>query len=227
MALVRISKDLHASVEEEITSFANKIYKEQIATLCPEASSLDVYDPEFATLCENLLWGEHAHLKDVMPTKWCVEPEKIDANFRLGDSRLMLFVRGVNGRKFKAPPKTSQWSPDVYIEEKHFDMVPWVRGFLTKRDEFEKAKTEHTNKFNGIKAQVRMFLNGCKSLNDAVKKWPDIKLWIPQRFLTELDRVVERTTRAAKEKEEADAAVAMLDTNLITSLGVMKAIQAA
>jgi len=226
MALVRISRSLHDTVENVINQFANKIYNEQIATLCPEAATNSVTDAEFAEYCESLLWGEHLHLKDQMPLKWCVQPENIDAHFKLDAINTRIRVTHPQ-RRIKVPPGTSSYSPDVSVPESEFGRVPWVRDFLVNRAAFETAKQEHTHKFNTIKQQVRAFLNGCKSLNDAVKKWPDIKLWLPDYTIAELERVVERTPRAIKEREEAELAVANMDTSLITSLGVMKAIHGA
>lgn len=50
-----------------------------------------------------------------------------------------------------------------------------------------------------VRNDVRTFLESCKSLNEAVKLWPDVRRYINKSYLTKLDA----KTEAAKKKESA------------------------
>jgi hypothetical protein len=54
-------------------------------------------------------------------------------------------------------------------------------------------------------------LGACKSLNEALKLWPDVRIYIPKEFLERVERKVERTTNSggaeAIKKVDTDAAV--------------------
>jgi hypothetical protein len=228
MALVRISKALIHDVENGIKSFASKVYDDTIATICPTAATNRSSDPAVIEFCERKLFGDDYHLKALVPGKWLKHPTRFDLHVRdvNNGNSLTYYVEAAPGAVLNAPPTVSDYAPDIVVTLEEFSLIDGIQEFFAQKALFTEARKVHVEKFNTILTQVLTFLNGSKSLNDAVKKYPDIKLWIPQSYLTELDRVVERTSRAAKEKADQESAVSELDLSLLASMGVMKTIQA-
>lgn len=225
MALVRISYALINDVEAGIVNFADKVERDTIDPLCPQAASEEVKGGEFAAYCEDLLWGEHLHLKDKIPSNWRQDCDHIQAHIKDENNKtiIRLSVSPEKGQ-FKGTPRTDRWGPSVNIKLQQCTL-PWVHDFFDKKAVYDTARAAHRVKFGTIKEQVLGFLRSSKSLNDAIKKYPDIKLWIPQAYLDSIERVVERKPREQREKEVVEQTMGSLDHSLLASMGVLKTIQ--
>lgn len=225
MALVRISFQLLNDVRNNIDSFGAKICAQNVNPLCPAAANSEVKGGEFADFCEGKVWGEFLHLKDQMPSKWCTESGLMYAYLKDENNStvIKLDIRPAKGN-FKFPPGTSTWSgPTTNIKVSECNLQ-WVHDFLAQKKVYDAALTAHNDKFNTIRNQVVGFLENSKSLNDAIKRYPDIKLWVPQEYLTRVEEVVERKPREVREKEVVEKTMTTLDHTLLASMGVMKTI---
>ncbi len=79
------------------------------------------------------------------------------------------------------------------------------------------ASDEIKQRWDKIRAQVNTFLDECKSLNEALKLWPQLNMYVPKEYL---DRVAEKAEAKPKESRAADA-LKNLDTNLAVSSAVI------
>jgi hypothetical protein len=79
------------------------------------------------------------------------------------------------------------------------------------------ASDEIKQRWDKIRAQVNTFLDECKSLNEALKLWPQLNMYVPKDYL---DRVAEKVEAKPKESRAADA-LKNLDTNLAVSSAVI------
>lgn len=79
------------------------------------------------------------------------------------------------------------------------------------------ASHEIKERWNKIRLQVLNFLDECKSLNEALKLWPQVNMYVPKEYL---DRVAEKVEAKPKESRAADA-LKSLDTNLAVSSAVI------
>jgi hypothetical protein len=79
------------------------------------------------------------------------------------------------------------------------------------------ASDEIYRRWDKIRLQVLNFLDECKSLNEALKLWPAVSMYIPKEYL---DRVAEKAEAKPKESRAADA-LKNLDTNLAVSSAVI------
>ena len=52
-----------------------------------------------------------------------------------------------------------------------------------------------SNKWNKTEEQVMLFLGKCKSLNEAIKLWPQVALYIDEEDMERFNRKVERKAR--------------------------------
>jgi hypothetical protein len=58
--------------------------------------------------------------------------------------------------------------------------------------DWRKLSIETDARWHLIKSEVLAFVDTCKSLNEAVKLWPDIKRYVSQDYVDRLDRVVDK-----------------------------------
>jgi len=76
-----------------------------------------------------------------------------------------------------------------------------------------------------VREKVISFLKSCKSLNDAVKQYPDVALYLPQGVKNTLEEVSQRKVREKKEQiAAASQGLSEEDRNLLTATGVGGAI---
>jgi hypothetical protein len=53
-------------------------------------------------------------------------------------------------------------------------------------------------KWEGVQIQIRDFLEKCRTLNEAVKLYPGLRMYVPKEYLDRLDKKVERAEKVAK-----------------------------
>lgn len=57
------------------------------------------------------------------------------------------------------------------------------------------AHDEANKRWNNVADQVTQFLDTCKSVNEAVKLWPDVRRYLPREAVDKLDAKTEKQTR--------------------------------
>jgi hypothetical protein len=215
MSLVRISKQLLKDVESTISSIKQKDYAANVGVLNPKedaALSAKLFEEG-----ERLIWGEHMHYKTTLPKAWLSHIDRMDVSvvdakgYRIGDEIQI-------SKKVTLPPNHPH--SYGYVEVK----VPVGRlppEFVAQYEAFKAAKEAFDAKYDTIQAQVLGFLKSCKSLNDALKKYPDIALYVPEKYLSVVNEVRERG-----EREKKDAAPAVqLDRDMLSATGVLGKLQ--
>ena len=97
----------------------------------------------------------------------------------------------------------------------------------TQDDPYFAAKAAHTieqteisERWTTVQKDVDHFLQGCKSLNEGLKLWPDLARYVPKE---RLDKVAEKTARATPTKEPSEAVkrLAAMDMSAITTSTVL------
>jgi hypothetical protein len=180
---------------------------------------IGVADDEF----QNLIWGEHIHLRDQMPSEWkCswkdyyspyvmlkVKVATNDESIR----RLSIHLNVTDLKKAHSLPPRFDSGMEIGI---------WEEAATTKIQALIKQyreSTEMADKWRKIRAQVIAFLDSAKSLNAAIKAWPDLRAFIPHEYLARVDAKPERKEAAAK----VEQALATVDRDLaITSAALVK-----
>lgn len=210
MALVRISKALLDAVEVKLNVLVAKAYEVSVAPKNPKMDAA-CRDAMYAA-AEVQVWSKASHLKDLMPEEWCVTANRVDVR-----------VEEVSGEEFQiskklvCPPGTSTYG---YIDVK-LRMKQLPTEFAALFAAFSAAKGEHITKYAKVRMQVMAFLKASKSLNDALKRFPDLALYIPQPYLDSVNAKVERSAAIAKEQ----AVEAVIDRDLLVSTGVVGKLQ--
>jgi uncharacterized protein with von Willebrand factor type A (vWA) domain len=73
---------------------------------------------------------------------------------------------------------------------------------------YHRQVADINSRWKKVQNDVSKFLESCKSLNEAVKLWPDIKLYVPEQYLKRLNESVARE----KKQQEANAALEALQS---------------
>lgn len=214
MALVRVSIQLMADVEEGVVSFGHKIYEEQIIPICKETATGEVHGGSLAEWVETKLWEEYPHLRTLVPNDWCTNVHYVVVEFE--NKNFTLTVRKALGDDFRAPPNSDRYGQRLTFDGG--DDFPWLANYRRTRAAYVKAKAEHDIKYGQLQNQIVTFLKSSKSLNDALKRYPDLRLWVPQNYLMRVDETAVSERKLLKPVADQPE----IDTNLITSLGVLK-----
>jgi hypothetical protein len=230
MALVRISQQLLSDVTVGIETFAQTIKQKTIDPLLG-VSANTVVGGELAEYLETYCWREAPQLKDQMPSRWCGKADYINLDLydqqgrSLVDGYITVYAEGK--RNFKLPPGMNSYgSHRMTIKTHEHTACQWVTSYATNRKAYMEALDAHNTKFRALREQVIGFLNGSKSLNDALKKFPDIGLYVPKEYIERVEVKVERAPREVREAQEKQDATATIDTNLLTTMGVLRSLAA-
>jgi hypothetical protein len=182
MAYVAISGELKENVKEQIKSLQRKD-----AGSIPAVSSGITLD----TIPDDLkdkVWGEHRHLEAMMPKDWKLfrDDLTLKTKFLLENSDVCSTSFEVSfNEPFACPPNTRPYSFAVEVDE-HYSLVA---EYLVYR----KKVAEVDARWDKVRMDVLKFLENCKSLNEAIKLWPDIRIYIPKHYIERIEKKAERT----------------------------------
>lgn len=205
MAYVAISNQLM----DEVRSKINRMKEAEVNSIPAVMDNLS-----FNTVphdYEQLVWGEHFHLKDSIPPSWkrnvgelCGYAEYTHNGRTL---KTRLYIKLAN--KIGVPPDQNSYTAHFYMPETHPDMAPII--------ERDKQVDDISNKWNAISSKIRDFLGNCKSLNEAVKLWPDVRIYIPQSYM---DRMLAKSERTAEKISKASEFLKQIDTDTAIAAAV-------
>ena len=153
------------------------------------------------------VWGEHLHLKDKMPAEWLNTTKEVYATFKIDDKTL--------SHKFSLSSETTMPPKMSYYQGKEIDITdshPVVQSMVTH---YTKV-TEVNTRWDGVQEKVVGFLNAAKSLNEAVKLWPDVHMYLAAE---DVDRMGVKREKA----RESDAlkALAGMDVGALVGAAVI------
>jgi hypothetical protein len=211
MAFVGISKDFMLRVEEKI----GKMRQSEVKALGEETPKLHIHntDPFFM----QTYWGDHAPLYKQMPTEWLTPIETAYMKFKIPgadrkremDNWFSFHAKPTNGTPFFIPPRTSTY------EARDCDptnpLMAEVLDYALKLNEIDV-------RWETVKSKVVVFLHACKSANEAIKLWPDVKTYFHTDDIARLDI---KAVRSGSKDSAAAEALAGIDTNEIMSAAVI------
>jgi hypothetical protein len=207
MSYVGISGELINNVENHISRMRNK---ERDAFTTP-GGILELSEAPQEVVA--LLWGEHAHLQNLLPEAWMCKNTSVDLhlNYTLDDSpdaNKYSTTFTVKYTTLMAPPGTSGYRHDINVPMNTCP-IPQAEDYL----KWSKEMSAIEARWATVRKQIVNFLKSCKSLNEALKLWPDVRIYIPEEFLKRVAHKVEREVSVSK----AAAALANVDTDAAIS----------
>jgi hypothetical protein len=206
MATVGISKDLINRVETKINGMRR----------AERASDLPNIDKQYsidASMLYNIgCWGaQHVHLLSMIPKDWLARTtdSSITIAGTIDEGVVLKASVRFTGMTFAYQrPRDSYYSKsdsELTLEEVRAfpEEAPGRAELLQRWDDavIEKAIDARWNK---VKTDITEFLGKCKSLNEAVKLFPGVRMYIHYEDLARLDKKAERPTQRAKIVEEVD-----------------------
>lgn len=202
MAYVSISQDLRSAVRSNIDNMRRM---ERDGIKIPEVIQDKTMSGADLAM-EQLVWGAHYPLKAMMPKEWLSNTESVNlrtnVTFEDGSSQKASYRVEFKPR-MATPPNADRYGYDVDLPADH-PAIPELTAYYTEMRSIEQ-------RWAAVGKQILEFLGACKSLNEALKLWPDVRIYIPKQFLERVERKVERTTNSggaeAIKKVDTDAAV--------------------
>jgi hypothetical protein len=215
MAYVALSRTLLGEVDNNIKSMKTK----ELDSMEEDPILAYVRDQAGKPLelwLEEALWEGQLHLKSVLPASWIVKTEELRLNIEVDGSSSSAKLLAQHGTKIEIPPihagnyyqtikikldKSKEYTQPLFLA---------VIAYQTKRKEI-------VSRWEAVTSAVSDFLNKCKSLNQAIKLWPGISLYIPQEYI---DKVNEKIERKNKDVEATDS-LKSIDTDAIEAAAVI------
>lgn len=211
MAYVAISQALLSETEHNISRMKDR-EKTQLPSPVTEMK-IDHDDP----IATNIAWGEHVHLKGTLPEDWTqlVDGIHVNITYNFNDApRDTSFAIRAKDKQFLVPNFRSNGynSANIKVYEDH----PFVKQFASELVESRRTHDEINVKWHDIKEQVIKFLRSAKSLNEALKLWPALALYISDSYIS---RVNDKVSRGATVSKAAEI-LAQMQTDNITAAAV-------
>jgi hypothetical protein len=208
---VAISQDLTNRVRDRI----RKMRDTEVQSACPELEKRHTLD---ASYIFNLgCWGStHMHLIDVIPGEWLASLNDATIKIVGDDNVVKVDVTFLGMTRAVRRPATDYWNrSDSSLTVAELNALP---DGTAGKDEcltaYAQACERHAimERWSKIENELTGFLKQCKSLNEAIKLLPSVKMYVDKDDLERLERKVER-----KPREELTISI---DTETITASAV-------
>lgn len=207
MAFVAISGSLLERVNNKIVAMRNSELKTLGETPITNISPSSM-------LAKKACWGDYIHLYDVLPKDWVNTHSSLDIKFKVPgfeETNKPWFNAKLKPTmdEFKFPPKSSWYeSYEVSADEPELALLV----------QYAKQNKEIEHRWREVHEKVTGFLSACKSANEAVKLWPQVKVYLDQE---DIDRIEKKVVRAGSADSNAAQALAGIDTASVESAAVI------
>lgn len=203
MATVGITKELR----ERVARIIKGMERGEIKTDVPDYEKF--YNVDATYLFHYGCWGKDSmHLIHDIPHDWLtkVTESTISVRGAMEDGRIMSTgVRFVGLNAFHRPADSYYNKSNSEITLEELRAMPEVvagRAELLKRWDEAIQVTFINDRWKKVTDDIDNFLEKCKTLNEAVKLFPGVRLYIHADDLERLDRKVERMTQRRKIVED-------------------------
>jgi hypothetical protein len=188
MAYVGITEKLKGDVKNKIAA----MMEAELTQMVPEFPRypLPRNNPEVM----KALWGEYVELAAQMPDQW--KDVCTYVTFKFSDVEVQTIAK--TGQEFRGPANVTRYEKTVKLQTT--DNVELLELCRRKR-----IANDIVHKWDEAKRKVIGFLEAAKSLNEALKLWPQLALYIPEKYLEAV------AVKIDKKKEGSKAAALLVD----------------
>jgi hypothetical protein len=212
MATVIITKDLRDRVAAKINVMRNAELKAD----CPQHDA--TLNLDISEMFNKLAWEGQEHLINVIPNKWLKKTKDASLNLCVtvdGGTAVShrVNVSGLSNAWCKPNPEYYGSTDRLSLSETtllEFSDETLGKAELLERMQLVKQVHEIDKRWQKVAADVDSFLQKCKSLNEGVKLFPNIRAYINAKDLERLD--VKPPPKAERQNIVAD-----LDTEALTA----------
>lgn len=218
MAYVAISRDLIESVKNTLKALQDA----ELATCPPSDAVIETAcekDSEFLALVQNLvldaLWKGKEDIRAIAGTRLnLIRDNKAVVSFMNTDGTALQsnvsITRPVDG-----------WPAFTFVRKDSFyTQSPEATVTITDHPVFVQARDaasirqECMGRWSSVRTQVIGFIEKCKSLNEAIKLWPDIVKYVPDMYI---ERVEKKAERSKPSESDAAKALASIDMDAVAA----------
>ena len=153
-------------------------------------------------------WGEHLHLKDQMPAKWCGKADNIQMRFERPERGVFRIRAELTPPLITPPGGTPSGVVPISADD------PEIKSYVER----ECTLYDIAQRWDKVDKEIMNFLGKCKSVNEALKLWPQVEMYIPTEFV---NKVNEKKERSPHTPSEAAEALKALDTDHLTTAAVI------
>ncbi len=223
MAFVGISEVLRTQVRSKIRNMSSA-EKDTLGADPREGSGIDVNGNE--DWFTRSVWQGKPELQTLVPDTWLAQVDMVglyvdpewDGDFKKLNERTKSSIycgRMKFPTPIKLPPTYRGYIPDMVIGFLPGETMPEdikrILDYMTKVKDIKQ-------RWEKVEEKVGEFLIHCKSLNEGLKLWPDLKVYIPKEYLERVER--KTSSRADKTTQAADI-LSTIDTDEIQAAAVI------
>jgi len=206
MAYVAINSAFLARVESKIRTMRSAELKTVGDLPTPNIT------PQSALFLD-LVWGEQKHLKDVLPDKWRPSHQQFRFDIVVREHTFETRINTNTTAFANSFPPNTVWYDTYTIDVEQAKEYPELHPLI----EVCQARAEIFDRWDAVETKVIGFLRECKSLNEAVKLWPDLVTYIDKNDIERLEAKREKTVNSSRAAE----ALAALDTDELMGAAVI------
>jgi hypothetical protein len=153
------------------------------------------------------VWGEHRNLQDVMPDEYKQKANEWRISLNIDDVATNISIS--TGHLGYIYPPNYVWYSHKDVSSDYTEVAELVT--------YLKAKAEIVHRWTNVRIKVLGFLDECKSLNEAVKLWPDVVTYIDR---DDIQRLEVKREKSANQSRAAEA-LAELNTDELMGAAVI------
>jgi hypothetical protein len=207
---VGISKEL----KKEILNHIDQMAADQLGRTSSQTDPFPegISGPEWASRIEAKAWGKQMVLKGELPGEWMRAHRLVDVYFEWNGEEKALHVT-YEGDIIDFPPTFDERSaPDIFFQAE--DLTPDIEEMIDRHLRLQRDTEE---RYERTKEEITKLLSRCKSLNEAVALFPDLRYFLSEGVKARLD-----AKRNGGAEAKPDTRLEGIDTALITSAMVVE-----
>jgi hypothetical protein len=205
MATVYITKELETKVKNRI----HKMRDREVELEVPDHEKHITTDA--SELLMQMAWGDYKHVFPQLPKEWLVHNKTQDVNVLTeeddnGNAEKYHF-NFVGLQHYYAPPTADRWGgPRPTCTKAWLETKLHLTGAQDMMDQLAQKEIRTTifDKWNKTNNDIQAFLGKCKSLNEALRLWPALKIYVPEEYIQRVEYKVERRKRETEIIESVD-----------------------
>ena len=205
MATVYITKELEKRIHNRICKMRDR----EVELEVPDNEKAIVIDA--TELLMQMAWGDYKPVFTQLPKEWLKHSKTQDFNVICNiddvgeETRYCVNIVGLTN--YYEPPTAERWGyprpscTKQWLESKmHLTGTKEILMQLAEKE----IRTTIQEKWDKVNKDIQAFLSKCKSLNEALRLWPALKIYVPEEYIDRVNHKVERRQRETEIIESVD-----------------------
>lgn len=197
MATVYITRELENRIHNKIV----KMRDQEVQIEVPNNDKQIHTDA--SELLMQMAWGEYQNVFHQLPKDWLKYSKTQDVNIiiPMDDSdgnELRYGITIVGLQSYYEIPTADRWGgprpscTKAWLETRlHLTGAQEILDQLAEKE----IRTTINEKWDKVDSDIKLFLSKCKSLNEALRLWPALKMYVPEEYIDRVNHKVERRKR--------------------------------